>query len=139
MQNTQNVSPNLTAEQQRTLFATKLENLRADRGWTQTELAKRASQFSEKPITRDRISKYSLGHSLPGKPHLSAIAKALGVEQAELLPSRVVRNLTSHPLRATLLEDGMAQLNINMMVPWDLAVKIVAMIREATGGDNAAA
>lgn len=33
----------------------------------------------------------------------------------------------------------MAQLNINMMVPWDLAVKIVAMIREATGGDNAAA
>lgn len=129
----------MTLEQTRTLFATKLENLRADRGWTQTELARRASQFSEKPITRDRISKYSLGHSLPGKPHLAAISKALGVEQDDLLPSRVVRNSSAHPLRATLLEDGMAQLNINMMVPWELAVKIVAMIREATGGDNAAA
>lgn len=76
----------MTLEQTRTLFATKLENLRADRGWTQTELARRASQFSEKPITRDRISKYSLGHSLPGKPHLAAISKALGVEQDDLLP-----------------------------------------------------
>ncbi|HEY5798462.1 MAG TPA: helix-turn-helix transcriptional regulator [Bosea sp. (in: a-proteobacteria)] len=129
----------MTAEQQRTLFATKLENLRADRGWTQTELARRASQFAEKPITRDRISKYAGGNSLPGAPHLAAIAKALGVDKAELLPSRVVRNTAHHPLRATLLEDGMAQLNINMMVPWDLAVEIVAMIRKATGSDNAAA
>lgn len=129
----------VTLEQARTLFAMKLEELRANRGWTQTELARRASQFSEKPITRDRISKYSLGHSLPGKPHLAAISKALGVEQDVLLPSRVVRNMANHPLRATYVDGGMAELNINMMVPWELAVKIVAMIREATGGDNAAA
>lgn len=131
-------NPPLTAEQQRTLFATKLEDLRSDRGWTQTELARRASQFSEKEITRDRISKYAGGHSLPGRPHLLAIAKALGVDPAELLPSRVVRNQTRHPLQATLRSDGMAELNINMFVPWELAVEIVKMIREATGGDNAA-
>lgn len=137
MPDSQNASTPLTAEQQRTLFATKLEALRADKGWTQTELARRASQFSDKPITRDRISKYSLGHSLPGQPHLLAISKALGVSASDLLPPRVVRNLATHPLRATLREDGMAELNINMMVPWELAVAVVKMIREATGSDNA--
>lgn len=130
---------NLTMEQQRVQFATKLENMRADRGWTQTELARRASVHTDKEITRDRISKYAGGKSLPGRPHLVAIAKALNVAPEELLPTRASRvALANSPLQATLRSDGMAQLNINMAVPWDTAVEILKMIREAGGGPTQA-
>lgn len=127
----QKQAPYTPPEHLRVQFATKLENLRADRGWTQTELARRASVFTEKEITRDRISEYAGGKSLPSRPHLVAIAKALNLAPEELLPTRAARvSMANSPLQATLRSDGMAQLNINMAVPWDTAVEILKMIRE---------
>ena len=70
-------------------FARRLQNAMNDKGWTQAELARRvAPLLKESRIGRDNISKYVRGKVLPLPPALEAMAKVLGMESKDLLPSR---------------------------------------------------
>lgn len=60
-------------------FGRRLRGLLAQRGWSQSELARRAR------IGRDNISGYVRGQNLPGPTILNRIAEALGVGVSELV------------------------------------------------------
>lgn len=62
----------------------RLQALRAGKGWLQAELARQAG------LSRAYISLVEDGARNPSPPALKAIAKALGVEPADLLVGREV-------------------------------------------------
>jgi transcriptional regulator with XRE-family HTH domain len=60
-------------------FAAKLNAALDERGWSQSELARRAG------LRRDAVSTYCRAAAMPSKVFLDKIAKALGGSAAELL------------------------------------------------------
>jgi transcriptional regulator with XRE-family HTH domain len=73
-------------------FAKRLQDALNDRGWTQSELARRmAPLLKESRIGRDNISKYVRGKVLPLPAALAAMAKVLEMEPKDLLPSRATQ------------------------------------------------
>ena len=73
-------------------FASRLQHLRTEKGWSQSDLARevwgeletRAGRKVAK--NRDRISTYEMGKSWPDPHNLMKIANALGVSPEELAP-----------------------------------------------------
>lgn len=131
-----------TAQAIKNQFARNLEAKRIALGISQSELARRASEYLPEPrkgqkqgkkIGRDQISHYSRGISLPRPETLAALAKALRCTPQELMPAGVPS--TSAPqYRITALPDGKAVLTVNQTLSAETALKILAMIRaEETG------
>lgn len=124
-------------------FAKRLSEAIADRGWSQSVLAREASAFLPKlkkgrqAIGRDLISNYCTGYTLPRPDKLVAIAKALGCKPVDLLAPNSV---PSAARRASLPKFSVSQgatpktmnLQINMEVPAELAMKIVNMLQKET-------
>lgn len=119
-------------------FARKLHSLMVERGLNQSELARRASQFTQSKMERSSISVYMRGRSLPKPTALYALARALDIETTELLPSIVldarmgaaqppleIQGIPGNPKRAWL--------KINREVTFDQAVKIMQILE--TNGD----
>jgi transcriptional regulator with XRE-family HTH domain len=121
-------------------FAKRLQDCLNDKGWTQSELAKRmAPLLKESRIGRDNISKYVRGKVLPLPPALEAMAKVLGVESKDLLPSRVTQGATDElsPLDVRDIGAGRVWLQVNQAVDWDVALDVMKRIREGSkGGAN---
>jgi transcriptional regulator with XRE-family HTH domain len=112
-------------------FAHRLERLMVERGWNQSELARRASLFMPhgKKMGRDNISNYCRGDVLPGPVHLNAIAKALGVRNEELLPARNVDfgvTVERQAGRAEMKEtsNGNVHIFIDKEVPMSVALRV---------------
>lgn len=60
----------------------KVRNLREQRGWSQTELAKRAG------MTQSAMARFEAGGTMPTLPLLERIATALGMRLSiELMPT----------------------------------------------------
>jgi transcriptional regulator with XRE-family HTH domain len=73
-------------------FAKRLQDALNEKGWTQSELARRvAPKLKDSRIGRDNISKYVRGKVLPLPAALHAIAEVLGMEAKDLLPSRATQ------------------------------------------------
>lgn len=64
-------------------FGKRLYTLMLDRGWHQSELARRSG------LPRDSISVYVRGKSLPTPQSLAALAKTFGIPAEELLPNHI--------------------------------------------------
>jgi len=62
-------------------FARKVRTLMHDKGWNQSELARRAE------LGRDNVSGYVRGRNLPNSQHLNKLARALNVEPSTLMGS----------------------------------------------------
>ncbi len=113
-------------------FARRLQNALNERGWTQSELARRvAPLLKHSRIGRDNISKYARGKVLPLPPALEAIAKVLEMKSSDLLPMRASAAGSEHPPMSVrdLGDDRMAWVQINMALPWDKALEIQRIIR----------
>lgn len=67
-------------------FAEKLKALRAEKAWSQSDLAGKAS------LTTLMISKYETGRATPPMDNLSSLARALGVTADYLIFDDVPRN-----------------------------------------------
>jgi len=65
----------------RTEFAKRLFRAMVAKEWTQSELARQAD------LPRDSISRYMRGMNLPDLINLKKLARALSVEEADLLPN----------------------------------------------------
>ena len=127
---------NAPADAVKAEFAARLQRRMADKGWNQSELARRASVHLENgEIGRDSVSIYMRGKSLPNPANLAALARALGCEPADLLPSRGVPSASSAtpPLDARDLGDDRAWLRVNQAVRWSTAIQIMQLIREDKG------
>ena len=62
-------------------FARNLYEMMASKGWTQSELSRRAG------IGRDNVSQYIRGRTYPTPNFLAKLAQALGTTPEELLPN----------------------------------------------------
>jgi transcriptional regulator with XRE-family HTH domain len=62
-------------------FAKRLYRLILERGWTQSELARKAG------VQRESVSNYVNANTMPDLPNIKKLAVALGVKPEDLLPN----------------------------------------------------
>lgn len=113
-------------------FANRLNAAMVKKGWTQSELARRASDHHpEKQIGRDSISVYMRGKALPSAAVLGALAASLGIEPSDLLPTRGVPTASqaSPKLDVKDIGDGRVWLRINQEAPWPIALEIMKLLQ----------
>jgi transcriptional regulator with XRE-family HTH domain len=118
-------------------FARRLQGLLSERGWTQSELARRmAPLLKESRIGRDNISKYVRGKVLPLPAALEAMAKVLGVESKDLLPSRATQTVSDElaPLNLRDIGAGRYWVQINQALDEDVALEILRLLKKRKDG-----
>jgi transcriptional regulator with XRE-family HTH domain len=118
-------------------FAKRLSKHLADKGWSQADLARAAEKYLPKGETfrRDNVSVYLNRTALPRQKQLVAIAKALGVTPADLLPgvNTSGREDTKMPysMRPVDGEPGQAWLQVDMQVPMRKALAVLSLLDES--------
>lgn len=110
-------------------FGRRLMALMLDKGWNQSELARRAG------LGRDAISTYIRGLSFPEPKNLQKLAAALSIQPDQLLPNTVVRAMDSDA--APMLEIRQASghpdkvwVRVNRMVTFNQAAQIFDILKE---------
>ena len=122
-------------------FARRLQAALNEKGWTQSELARRvAPLLKHSRLGRDNISKYVRGKVLPLPPAVEAIPKVLDRKSTDLLPSCSNAAAQEHPPVSIrdMGDNEMAWLQINMALPWDKVLEIQQIIRRKDGGGGSA-
>jgi transcriptional regulator with XRE-family HTH domain len=105
-----------------------------EKGWTQAELARRvAPLLKNSRIGRDNISKYVRGKVLPLPHVLDALARVLGCEARDLLPSRGTRATADEhaPLGVRDIGNGRVWLRVDQALEWPMALKILGLLKGA--------
>jgi transcriptional regulator with XRE-family HTH domain len=125
----------LREDEQRKAFARRLTTLRVNKGWSQSELARRAAMHTSSNVFgRDNISKYEKGTSSPLPLQLAALAKALGVPATDLMPER--GGMLNEPMDETstlnLKQVGKSRawIRLNQEVPLSIAYKILELLHD---------
>ncbi|AUQ95998.1 helix-turn-helix protein [Phaeobacter inhibens] len=107
-------------------FGRRLYNFMLRKGWSQSELARRAD------VKRDSVSTYVRGVSLPGPLNLEKLAKALDVDTAELLPNHIEaaidEDAPSLELKISSSNSQLAWLRVNRLVSTSAAMKVVEIL-----------
>ena len=112
-------------EKRKKEFASKLKKMMLDRGWNQSELARRAG------MGRDNISNYMNGKILPGAKKLKQLADAFGVPPNQILEGVILRDEPDTPLlEVKQYGDGMVVIRLVQIVPMSVAMKIMELLNE---------
>lgn len=118
----------------RAAFARRVLNARIKKGWNQSELARQAAlHMPDGRFGRDSIPKYEKATHLPYPVQLDALAKALGIPPAELLPQNPGIGESMDPggkPAFRTIDDETLWLRVNQAVPRDLGLKIIRMLEE---------
>jgi DNA-binding Xre family transcriptional regulator len=114
-------------------FSRRLQAKLSERGWNQSELARRmAPQLPHSRIGRDNISKWVRGKVLPLPHHLAVLCRVLECEPRDLLPPVPRRDGKDESgLRYEARSDGTALLHVHGIYPSKIASKVVALLNEA--------
>src|SRR3546814_12858355 len=103
------------------------------KSWNPSDLARQASVFlsekagKRKNMGRDSVSHYVRGINLPTPAHLWALAKALGCEPYDLVPSMGMPSVDDKrkpAMRVDTLESGRAHIVMDRVVSLATALKI---------------
>lgn len=109
-------------------FGRRLHALLLEKGWNQSELARRAE------LGRDAISTYVRGRSFPEPTSLKRIADALGTTPTDLLPnafeSAMDRDLPAIEIREASGHPGMSWLRVNRKVTTQQALRVLQILAE---------
>lgn len=109
-------------------FGRRLHAILLQKGWNQSELARRAN------LGRDAISTYVRGRSFPEPGSLHQIAAALGMDPGALLPnaleSAMDQDNPALEIRESIGHPGMAWLRVNQRVTRAQALKIMQILTE---------
>lgn len=126
-------------------FSRRLQKAMVAKGWNQSQVAREASRHlpksaNRKDIGRDLVSNYLHARSLPRAEALTAMARAFGVKESDLMPDAAIP-ATSHlpsyvqdtPGRFSFrqLDDGRMRLTIDDAFPEDVAWQIIDILRGA--------
>lgn len=119
-----------TEEQVKQDFGRRLYKLMLNKGWRQSELARKAG------MQRSSISAYIRGNTLPTPVNIDKLAAALGVSDPDdLLPKHLVGStLSDRPvfeLRAGSTGQGRVHVRLDMVMPMDIASEITALVKRA--------
>lgn len=128
-------APSTTPDEIRREFARRVTAARMDKGFNQAELARAAAKYmADGKFGRDLIGLYERALRLPSPMHLSAMARALGKDTQELMPYQGVPGGQDNrfvPVDVKDMGDGQAWVRINEQVPWDVALKVMELVRGA--------
>jgi transcriptional regulator with XRE-family HTH domain len=125
------VSPEMTLEAAREVFASRLQHTMLKKGWTQSDLSREASKhMPNKKFGRDLISNYIRARMLPDARHAQALSKALGTSVEDLIPARGPRDSVAPRMSTRDAGDGNAWLQINQAVPWAVALKVMQILQQ---------
>lgn len=108
-------------------FGKRLYSLRVARGWSQSDLSRRAD------IPRDAISKYSRGINLPDPENLKKLADLFGVRPEELLPNVAEGAIAAEEnpafeMKVSTTSPTLAWVRVNRLVRTTTAVKIAELL-----------
>lgn len=118
-------------------FGRRLHQLIVERGWTQSELARRAG------VGRDQISTYVRGRSFPEPTSLNKLSKALSVPPEQILPNSAIDGIERDPAPAIQIQQSSGNpdkvwVQINQLVTSDQALRLMQILyekpEEAEGG-----
>lgn len=122
-----------TPEVARVEFARRLSKQLVLKGWNQSRLAVEALKFSPPGVTmgRDKVSNYVRAKNLPTPVHLKVLCDALSCKPEDLIPSRGRREAgeTAQIAELTDMGQGTVWLRINEVVPWPVALQVMALLR----------
>lgn len=109
-------------------FGRKLHNLITERGWNQSELARRCG------LGRDAISTYIRGRSFPEPKNLKLIADTLGMDASELLPNSLESQITkdeapTFEIKQSAAHPGKVWLRVNQAVSFKQAGEIMEILQ----------
>lgn len=106
-------------------FGRRLYHLMLERGWHQSELARRAG------IPRDAVSIYVRGKSFPTPKNLAALALAFGMKETDLLPNHVESAIDednpAFDLKVSPSAPTVAWIRANRLVSLATAVRIAEL------------
>ena len=129
-------------QRRRNYCARKIQALLQEKGWSQAELARRASAHLTPPdkVGRDSISKYIMANprSKPSDVHLTAIAKAFGVPPETIVPpNRATEDKGAFPaLEISSINGGRVWLAVNQAVDMATATEIMTLLRKDKKGED---
>jgi transcriptional regulator with XRE-family HTH domain len=119
-------------------FASRLQHLRSEKGWSQSDLARevwgtiKTKAGREVAKNRDRISTYEMGKSWPDPHNLMKIAEALGVPPEDLAPDITAATVDrQNPEIAIIAVAGHADkvhLKVNKLVAMNIATMIMQLL-----------
>lgn len=107
-------------------FGKRLYKMMVEKGWHQSELARRSG------LARDSVSTYIRGVSLPEPGNLAALARALGVEPVDLLPNQIEaaidNDVPSMEMKVSGADPSVAWLRVNRLVSTATCLEIVKLL-----------
>jgi transcriptional regulator with XRE-family HTH domain len=118
-------------------FGRRLQRAMIAKNWSQSELARRANamlpppapgQIQGKEFRRDLVSHYVRGQHMPSPASLAAMARALGVTPADLMPQEGIIGGDPSPFAMQTLSDGRVSLHVNRTVSSETAMKVAALL-----------
>lgn len=121
-------------DQRKLEFGRRLQQLCLQRGWTQSELARRAKGEHGEPMGRDAISTYIRGRSWPEPVNLQRLARAFDISVEDLLGGVAPAGSEAPPIleiRQAAGNPDQVWIRINRMVTAEQAAQIFNIIREA--------
>lgn len=124
-------------------FARRIYRLMLKKGWSQSQLAREASKGGDPQVTRDDVSRYIRGVSLPIEGKLLKLAKVFGVDATDILPNYTATAMDrEHPafeMKVSPANAGVAWLRVNRLVKTSTATAIAAMLeKDETNDDDSA-
>ena len=121
-------------------FATSLYRARVDKGWSQSELARRIwgsikdARGYDVARNRDLISSYERGRSAPSRENLEQLATALGLTPEQLAPDLAAPDVEkSMPAISMTMVEGRPDkvvLQVNKITTLGVAAKVIALLSE---------
>lgn len=130
-------------------FGRRLYNELERRGWSQSELARRAFPNEKKKVDnrgydvtpkRDIISSWVRGKAVPNPQNLQAICKALNIEPSDLAPDITARTVANEipSLAIQMAQDqpGQCFLRVNRLVPLNVALEVAGVLEKFDRSSN---
>lgn len=119
------LTPKQIAKQE---FGNRLYKLMLGKGWSQSELARRAD------LPRDLISTYVRGRSFPTPQSAQRLAKALGIAPEELMPnhvsSAIEEDSPAFDMKVSPNAPNHAWVKVNQLLRLETAVRIAQLVQE---------
>lgn len=127
-------------------FARRLNQALLAKGWRQADLVRAVhnlmpsdmdSDARAKAFGRHLVSSYMRGRHMPSPVNIALMAKALGLTVRDFVPegAAVVVGHTDRAIQVTMSTGGMARLKLDMELPNDIALQIMALANGAREDD----